>query len=68
MTVNKVVDFVRTNEENYDHRWINLHGMDAVQNRKVKEISQPKSKWPEIKTKTIEDYYKGFIEYVKSKK
>ena len=25
-TVNKVVDFVRSNNENYDHRWINLHG------------------------------------------
>lgn len=68
LTVNKVVDFVRTNTENYDHRWINLHGMDAFQNEKGKELSQPKDKWPEIKTKTIDDYYKGFIEYVKSKK
>jgi hypothetical protein len=68
ITVNKVVDFVRANEENYDHRWINLHGMDAVQNKKAKEISQPKNRWPDIKTKTVDDYYKGFIEYVKSKK
>lgn len=29
-TVTKVVDFVRTNEEDYDHRWINLHGMGTV--------------------------------------
>lgn len=68
VTVNKVISFVRTNGENYDHRWINLHGMDAVQNINAKEISQPKDKWPEIKTKTVDDYYKGFIEYVKSKK
>lgn len=68
LTVNKVVAFVRTNEENYDHRWINLHGMDAVQNKKNKEISEPKYKWAEIKTKTVDDYYEGFIEFVKSKK
>lgn len=72
-TITKVVDFVRTNEENYDHRWINLHGMDAVlsgmdDNTQKKELSQPKDKWTEIKKKTLDDYYNGFIEYVKSKK
>jgi hypothetical protein len=72
-TVTKVVDFVRTNEENYDHRWINLHGMDAIlagmdDNSEMKELSQPKDKWNEIKKKSIDDYYNGFIEYVKSKK
>jgi hypothetical protein len=72
-TVNKVVDFVKTNDENYDHRWINLHGMDAVlagidDKAEKKELSQPKDKWAEIKKKTIDDYYNGFIEYVKSKK
>lgn len=67
-TVNKVVAFVRANDEDYDHRWINLHGMDAIQNKKSKEISQPKEKWPSIKTKTVDDYYNGFIQYVKSKK
>jgi hypothetical protein len=29
-TVKKVVDFAKNNDENYDHRWLNLHGMDAV--------------------------------------
>lgn len=72
-TVTKVVDFVRTNEENYDHSWINLHGMDAVlagmdDNSEKEELSQPKDKWTEIKKKTVDDYYNGFIEYVKSKK
>lgn len=71
--VAKVVDFVRTNEENYDHRWINLHGMDAVlagmdDKSEKKELSQPKDKWSEIKKKTVDDYYNGFIQYVKSKK
>jgi hypothetical protein len=72
-TVTKVVDFVRTNEENYDHRWINLHGMDAVLSgmdeiTEKKELSQPIDKWKEIKKKTLDDYYNGFIEYVKNKK
>ncbi len=72
-TVTKVVDFVMTNEENYDHRWINLHGMDAVlsgmdANAEKKELIQPKEKWTEIKKKTVDDYYNGFIEYVKSQK
>ena len=67
-TVTKVTDFVRNNKENYDHRWLNLHGMDAILNKKGKDLSQPKDKWEEIKTKTIDDYYNGFIEYVKSQK
>ncbi|RZJ50849.1 MAG: hypothetical protein EOO44_15595 [Flavobacterium sp.] len=71
-TVTKVVYFVRKNEENYDHRWINLHGMDAVtvgmgNKSEKKELSQPKSKWTAIKKKTVDDYYNGFMEYVKSK-
>jgi len=72
-TVNKVVAFVRKNEEDYDHRWINLHGMWAVMaglndDTETKELSQPKDKWNEIKKKTVDDYYNGFIEYVKSQK
>jgi hypothetical protein len=72
-TVNKVVDFVRTNIENYDHRWINLHGMWAVQaglsdEPETRELSKPKDEWEAIKKKTIDDYYNGFIEYVKSQK
>lgn len=70
--VTKVVDFVRTNEENYDHRWINLHGMDAVlsgldKKAAKKELSEPKEKWAAIKKKTVDDYYNGFIEYVRKK-
>ncbi len=71
--VTKVVEFVRTNEENYDHRWINLLGMDAMigsmeESTEKKELSQPKDKWAEIKKKTVDDYYNGFMEFVKSKK
>jgi hypothetical protein len=72
-TITKVVDFVRTNEENYDHRWINLHGMNAVvagtdEKSEEKELSQPQDKWTEIKKKTVDDYYNGFMEHVKIKK
>ena len=67
-TIRKVVNFVKTNEETYDHRWIYLQGRDAAQNVNRKIIIQPKDKWPAIKTKTIEDNYKGFIEYHKEKK
>lgn len=73
ITVTKVVDFVRTNEEDYDHRWINLHGMDAVMtgmdnDSGEKELSQPKDKWADIKKKTVDDYFNRFIEYVKNKR
>ena len=72
-TVTSVTAFVRSNEENYDHRWLNLHGMWAImagleEQSETKELSQPKDKWVEIKKKTIDDYYNGFIEYVKSQK
>lgn len=72
-TVTKVVDYVRENEEGYDHRWISLHGMGAVMagmdnKSNNKEIIQPRDKWPEIKKKTVDDYYNGFIEYVKKQK
>ncbi len=72
-TVNKVIQFVRNNEENYDHRWINLHGMWAIMaglndDSKTKKLSQSKDKWTEIKKKTVDDYYNGFIGYVKSLK
>jgi hypothetical protein len=71
--VTKVVDFVRTNEEEYDHRWISLHGMGAVMtgmgnDSGEKELSQPKDKWAEIKKKTVDDYFNGFMEYVKKQK
>jgi hypothetical protein len=35
---------------------------------KEKELSQPQDKWTEIKKKTVDDYYNGFMEHVKIKK
>ncbi|RRQ46056.1 hypothetical protein DTW91_07195 [Chryseobacterium sp. SC28] len=70
-TVNKVVNFVRTNNENYDHRWINLHGMWVIQagqgeGPNARELTKPKDEWAAIKKKTIDNYYNGFLESVKS--
>lgn len=71
--VNKVIEFVRTNKENYDHRWINLSGMWAIQSAsgnetQIHELSQPKEAWTGIKKKTIDDYYNGFTKYLNSMK
>jgi len=68
-TVTGVVDFVRTNEEDYDHRWINLHGMGAVMSglgngTGDRDLTQPKEKWADIKKKTVDDYFNGFVEHV----
>lgn len=67
-TVEKVVSFVKENEENYDPRWLNLHGMGAFINEKDAELSKPKETWAAIKAQTINDYHTGFKDYLKSVK
>ena len=72
-TVERVVEFVKSNEETYDHRWINLHGMGAVMaglsdEKEGTELSQPKDQWEAIKKQTVDDYYNGFVEHAKSQK
>ncbi|GAB3932485.1 hypothetical protein GCM10028827_30670 [Mucilaginibacter myungsuensis] len=64
-TVARVIQFVKTNNEQYDQRWINLTGMDAMQQSlgdkaKPAELSVPKKQWPAIKTRTIKEYLDGF--------
>jgi len=71
--VDKVVTFEKVNEENYDQRWINLSGMGAMTQSlggksDQKELSLPKDRWAEIRSKTINDYYNGFEEYLTSLK
>lgn len=75
--VKKVVEYVKNNEEKYDHRWLALHGMDAimsgldeedVKSRKTAKIIEPESKWAKIKEKTITNYYEDFHEAMKSMK
>lgn len=67
-TVEEVVAFVNTNEENYDHRWLNLHGMGVFLNEKGKALSKPQEEWAAIKSKTVDDYYNAFIDYLAKQK
>jgi hypothetical protein len=65
--VQKVVNYVRINEELYDQRWINLTGMNAMtasisDKQSDKKLSIDKRKWPAVKEKTINDYYEDFNE------
>ena len=71
--VSKAVNYVRANNENYDHRWINLHGIDAFSvsmgdKPLENELSQPKNKWKKIKKNTINDYYNSYMEEFERKK
>lgn len=72
-TVEKVVEFVKNNNENYDQRWINLNGINVMKaslgnTDKEPEMSKPQKDWPEIKRKTIETYYNDFKEFIASRK
>ena len=66
--VKDAVEFVREYEPTYDQRWINLHGMWAINGiPKGKDLSYPKKEWATIKKKTIDDYYADFEKYVLKK-
>ncbi len=66
--VNDAVEFVREYEGTYNHRWINLHGMWAINGiDEGKTLSCPKEDWVAIKKKTIDDYYEGFVKHVLKK-
>lgn len=58
-SIDKVVMLFNKIPQDYDIRWINLHGMDAVttslsdEKENKNDLSLPKESWPEIKEKTI---------------
>lgn len=64
----KVVEWERKTPYNYDRRWINLHGMDAIvsgfgaQSKDTSQasLSYPEDQWNEIAEKTRTDYLSGF--------
>lgn len=65
--VQKVVNWDRTTPYNYDHRWINLHGMNSFgfdDKTNAEPLSLPKSEWPSIAEKTRTEYLKQFQEVV----
>lgn len=64
----KAIDFVRKNKEEYDQRYINLHGMEAFmtgldKKNPTMELSLPKDSWPKIKEETLMAYYEEFKQY-----
>jgi hypothetical protein len=61
--IERVVEYIKSNDVNYDIRWINLHGLKAFSSESVEEqdLSIPTDEWESTITKTIGDYYKGFM-------
>ena len=61
----KVVDWDRKTPHDYDHRWINLHGMAAMiesldsPSGKPQAMSLPRAQWDGIAEKTRTDYVEG---------
>jgi hypothetical protein len=66
----KVVEWDRKTAHEYDHRWINLHGMTAMiesldsPDGKPKALSLPRAQWDAIAEKTRADYLKGLSDAV----
>lgn len=64
-TVNRSIDWDRSTPHNYDHRWINLHGMAAVQASMEGRddpvvFSKPEAEWEAIAEANRTEYLKGF--------
>ncbi|WP_255576287.1 hypothetical protein [Comamonas sp. Y33R10-2] len=69
----KVVEWDRRTPYAYDPRWINLHGVQAVQTAKdpqlaktlTKEsLSLPQSEWPALAEQTRSKFLQGFIDAI----
>lgn len=69
--VDKVVAWDEKTPYNYDHRWINLHGMGAMisgldpKDQKRQELSLPKEQWEKIAVDTRKTYSDQFHEAMK---
>lgn len=51
VAIPKVLDWDESNSYDYDHRWINLHGLKVFGSAKNQpELSLPKSEWPAIRS------------------
>ena len=69
--VPKVVEWDRKTPHNYDHRWINLHGMEAMmsglsgdKNAERKPLSLPNEQWDKIAEDTRKGYLKDFKDLI----
>ena len=64
----RVVEWDRQTPHRYDHRWINLHGMNAIlasegaTPQAPAALSAPQEEWERIAEKTRQDYLEGFRE------
>lgn len=61
----RVVEWDRSTVHHYDHRWINLHGMDAISSKMGQpvaagELSVSSDQWESIENKTRAEYLNGF--------
>lgn len=59
-TVAEVIDWDRKTPHDYDHRWINLHGMGAFGTQGDAALSLPKAEWDAIAEQTRRDYLAAF--------
>lgn len=64
--VPRVIEWDRNTPHDYDHRWINLHGMGAMMSaldeshQDTAPLSLPEDQWSSIAEKTRTDYLDGF--------
>jgi hypothetical protein len=62
----RVVEWDRRTPHRYDHRWINLHGMEAIRSglagksSALTVLSAPEEEWEKIAEKTRQDYSSAF--------
>ena len=63
-TVERVLAWEEQTPCNYDRRWINLHGMAAVDAETNAPLSAPKEQWEAIRKQTREEYRSAFHEVI----
>jgi hypothetical protein len=59
-TVERVLAWEEETPCNYDRRWINLHGMAAMNGETNSPLSAPKEKWEAIRKQTRDEYRSTF--------
>ncbi len=60
--VERAVAWDRATAHDYDHRWINLHGMGAFGVSPGEPLSRPEAEWPAIAEQVRTDYLTGLYE------
>lgn len=67
-TIKRALAWEAETPRDYDHRWINLHGLGSMsaafglKEMAERPLSLPESEWPEIARKTHEEYWQGYLE------